>query len=250
LRILAISDCHADARLFGAPRFAEVEAAMLESVRVAIERRVDAWLFLGDLCDPDSGVSVFRCLRLAAECVRRLNVHQIRSIWLSGNHDSIDDSSGETTLEPLKPLGPHLVFDRPEWTAIGPTGTDPHDGTLPCLALPFVPACRDYDPLEYATSTWDKATLGCRDVLVLTHLSIRGAALGEESYEMARGRSVEYPREQIEKLAAERNQRVHQYAGHFHIRQRIGGVQVVGAPARFAYGEARAEPAFLIAEVG
>lgn len=249
-RILLVSDCHADARLFGVSRFTEVEAAMVASVAVAIQRKCDVWAFLGDLCDPDSGVSVFRCVRLAVQCHQRLAAHGIRTMFLSGNHDVIEDGSGETTLEPLKAIARHAVYDRPEWTGVGPVGTSPESGTFPCLVLPFTPASHAVDPLNFATETWDKATAGCRDVLVLTHLSLRGALLGSESREMARGREVTYPAQEIEKLAADRNQRLHQYAGHFHRRQKVGSVQVVGAPARFAYGEAGNDPGFLVVEVG
>ena len=249
MKILMISDVHADARLFGVPRFAEVETVMRASVSVAIEREVDAFCFLGDLCDPDSGVSVFRCVRLLIECHRRLKAKGIRLICISGNHDVVEDGSGETTMEPLKAVDPHVVYDRPEWTAIGPVGCGPAKGTVPCLVLPFTPASHAVDAAEFVEKTWDKATQGCRDVLVLTHLSLKGALLGSESAEMARGREVTYPAQEIEKLAADRNQRLHQYAGHFHLRQRVGSVRVVGAPCRFTYGEATHEPGFVIAEI-
>jgi hypothetical protein len=250
MKLCLISDIHADSRLFGVSRFVEVEAAMIESVRIAIERGCDAFCFLGDLCDPDSGVSVFRCIRLAVQCVERLRAHRIRPIFVAGNHDAIEDSSGETTLEPLKAISPHVVYDRPEWTALGPSGTGPESGTVPCLVLPFTPASHAVDAASYVIETWDKATEGCRDVVVLTHLSLKGALLGSESAEMARGREVTYPAQEIEKLAAERNQVLHQFAGHYHTRQRVGSVQVVGAPVRFAYGEKDNSPGFLLAEVG
>jgi Calcineurin-like phosphoesterase len=252
VRLVVISDPHADSILFGLSRFGEVERAMLASVRTAIARKADAWICLGDLTNPDSGSSAFRCARLALQCAIRLHEAGIRSMWIAGNHDVIEDGSGETTLEPLRALGASRgvdVYDRPEWTALGPTGLSPTEGTVPCLVLPYTASSHPYDPEEYVRGTWDKATKGCRYVVVLEHMDVFGAVLGEETVDMARGRRLTYPREVIEQIAAERNQQVIQLGGHLHLRQRVGGLQIVGSPVRHAFGERMNDPGFLTVDV-
>lgn len=247
MRICVISDVHADARLFGLPRFPEVELAMRFSVEEAIGRGCSAWVFLGDLCDPDSGSSAFRVTRLALECAVRLSRKGIRSIWVAGNHDVIEDGSGETTLSPLRALGSAMgveVHERPGWTGIGP-----EQGAVPCLVLPYSATSHHYEPARYAADTWDRATEKCRRVIVLEHMDVEGAMLGEETTDMARGRRLVYPRADVEQLAAERSQELVQLGGHLHMRQRVGGLQIVGAPARFAFGERSNEPSFSVVEL-
>jgi DNA repair exonuclease SbcCD nuclease subunit len=262
ISFLAISDVHVDARLFGVSRFPEIEIAMNLAVSTAIREKVDVFFFLGDLCDPDSGSCVFRAMRLALDCARKLSGHGIRSIWLAGNHDVIEDGSGETTLEPLKSCGAWTlsekharlpekhsrveVYDRPEWTGLGEVGMQE---AVPCLVLPYTATSAHYDPEAFATKTWDLATAYCKTVVVLEHMDVEGALLGDETRDMARGRRLVYPRQVIEGLAAQRNQQLIQLGGHLHMRQRVGGLQIVGAPARFAFGERMNQPGFLLQEI-
>lgn len=238
MRVLAISDCHADARLFGVSRFDEVEAAMLDSVRVAVERRVDRYLFCGDLCDPDSGVGVFRCVELALRVALALSAAGITSDWLAGNHDVCEDGSGDTTLSPLRALSDGLVHvhEGPGWSCFG-------EG-VSLLALPFTAASEPYDPEEYVARTWGRYAGAGERVVVATHLGIEGVQPGEETRDMPRGRDVLYSK----RLVASRNP-LAQVAGHYHERQVFEGIQIVGAPARFAFGEKNNEPGFLVLEL-
>jgi DNA repair exonuclease SbcCD nuclease subunit len=189
---------------------------------------------------------------LAISAATVLSQAGITNVWLAGNHDVIEDGSGETTLEPLRALGVRRstwVFDRPEWTGLGPVGVPVEEGTIPCLVLPFVASSHAVDLEEFVRSTWAKAIEGCRLVVVLEHLHVRGAVPGEESDEMARGREVVYPRELLEQIAKESGVELVQLGGHYHRRQRIGGLQIVGAPARFTFGERENDPGFVIVEV-
>jgi DNA repair exonuclease SbcCD nuclease subunit len=243
MRILQISDVHADARLYGASRFDEVERAVIESVRVAIARGVDRWQFLGDLCDPDSGAPVFRCVRLALDAAYSLARAGIPSDWLAGNHDVVEDGSGDTVLTPLRALQaggmPVHVHERPGWTQLG---RDRH-----LLVLPYTATSHTYDPAAFVRDTWAGGSgngLRAGEVHVVTHLSIEGVQPGEETKDMPRGRDVLYPAGLIASLRPRS-----QSAGHFHKRQVYKGIQIVGAPARFAFGERDNDPGFLIVEV-
>ena len=237
-RILSISDVHADSRLFGVSRFAEVERAMIESADAAIQRKVDLWMMNGDLCDPDGGVGVFRCVQLALYVDTKLEQAGIPRVWIAGNHDVCEDGSGDTTLSPLlahQSFGYRTtVFNMQGWQQLG--------NGLHLLGLPYTAASHAYDPAEYARSTWDRMSDGGR-VIVSTHLMIEGVQPGEETKEMSRGRSVLYPTD----LIAEKRP-VAQIAGHYHARQNYRGIQIVGAPARFAFGERNNDPAFLVIE--
>jgi DNA repair exonuclease SbcCD nuclease subunit len=241
MRILSIGDVHADKRLFGFPRFDEVEAVMLRSVDVAIERKVDLYEFGGDLADPDSGVCVFRCVRLALECARRLSLAGILSTWLSGNHDVVEDGSGDTTLTPLRALQATgdrvVVLERPGWVQLG--------NGLQLLALPYTATSHTYNPEAFVRDTWAKRAEGGKVVTTL-HLGIEGVQPGEETKEMSRGRDVLYPQALVASKGA---QAAAQLAHHYHRRQDFRGIHVVGAPARFAFGERENEPSFTILEV-
>lgn len=238
MKILFISDVHADARLFGVPRFDEMEVAMQDSVRVAVERRVDRYCFLGDLCDPDSGVSVFRCVELALRTAYALHRAHIPSTWLAGNHDVIEDGSGETTLTPLRALAGGgmgvRVHEVPGWDQWG--------AGLSMLALPYTATSESYDPEAFVERTWQQA--GGGKVIVLTHLGIEGVQPGEETKDMPRGRDVLYPADAVARRAP-----LAQFAGHYHKRQVHKGIQIVGAPARFAFGEKDNDPGFLVCEI-
>ncbi len=105
MKILAISDVHADATLFGVPRYDEVECVMQRSVEVAVERRVDHYLFCGDLCDPDlTALGTVRAIGLGVRTALTLANEGIPSTWIVGNHDVFEDGSGCTTLSSLAEL--------------------------------------------------------------------------------------------------------------------------------------------------
>lgn len=111
------------------------------------------------------------------------------------------------------------------------------------LMLPFTEPSEAYDPAEYVERTWDKSSEGGK-VIVMTHLGISGVQPGEETKELPRGREVLYPTDLI---ASKRP--IAQFAGHYHRRQVFKGIQIVGAPARFAFGEAHNEPGFLVVDL-
>jgi hypothetical protein len=114
---------------------------------------------------------------------------------------------------------------------------DAEEDVLLC-ALPFTASSHSYDPQKYVDSTWKDA----RRVIVAGHLSIEGVQPGEETKDLPRGRDVMWPH-------IDKSNCVLQIAGHYHRRQVHRGIQIVGSPARFAFGERDNDPGFLVIEV-
>jgi DNA repair exonuclease SbcCD nuclease subunit len=239
VKIVVTSDWHGDWVTHGVRRFLEIEEAVHETVDRAVEENADAYVFLGDLCNPDSGSSVFRVIRLAMEAAIRLREREIASIWISGNHDVIEDGSGETTLTPLRALvdaskkTPVCVFESPgEAVLFGRRGGP----ATKFFALPYTPTNRQYSPPDVAAQH-------ARDAVVLSHLTeISGVAPGEEFLEMPRGRGIRLPLEQLgsAKMILQ---------GHFHRQQKVGPVWIPGSLARLTFCEETHSPGYLVLEV-
>lgn len=253
MRVVAISDLHLDARLLGQPRIGEVDHALLKSVEVAKSKHADLWVFAGDLCDPDSGPIVFRAIERLHLAVSRLQKTGIGVVIVAGNHDVVEDGSGSSVLSPLRPLNQFdesgsvsycVVAHSPVSCRLSRVDEDGYAGdAVQVHALPFAPASHAYDPVEFVQGIVDD---GGKHLFV-SHLNVEGVAPGSEE-SMPRGREVFLPR----KLIGERfGKRATVLQGHYHQRQRFdprdGGaaVQVIGAPARFTFGEETNDPAFL-----
>lgn len=234
MKMLLTGDWHGDWVTMGVPRYTEVENAAEETVRAAVDQRVDLYVFMGDLTDPDSGPSVFRCVDLALRTANELSRRRITSFWLAGNHDVSEDGTGTTTLTPLRSgneRSEHTLFERPYVVDFG----------LHFLMLPFTAASHTYNPEELAKEFVAKNDRG----VVLGHLSVPGVIPGEETTEMPRGRDVRFPVEVFKDkpdffLAN----------GHYHRRQRSpDGVWMPGSLARLTFGEEDHKPSYLIVEL-
>lgn len=241
-KIVVSSDYHLDWQTYGVARHQDVKDAAFQVVQTAIREEADLFLFLGDLCDPDDGPWALQSVQTAIEIAVALKENGIASWWIAGNHDVVEDGTGRTTLSPLRALGTPLVrvFEEPAVANI--PGFSKFDPTrhVPFLALPFTAACRRYDPSQVVWEARDK--LGERAVVAGHMTSLEGARLGEETHEMARGRSISFPVEQCRagwlKLC-----------GHFHDRQVTNGVHVPGALARLSFGESENRPGYLVFEI-
>jgi exonuclease SbcD len=254
MKILLTSDWHADARTLGHARFDDVDRAVRQTVDAAIKQKVDAYCFLGDLCDPDSGSSVFRSVELAISTAVALSREGILNVWLAGNHDVIEDGSGDTTLSPLRPLvsayaGLTYLFERPG-TVLAGQGLDKRAVFI--RALPYTATSHGYDPTEHVgrSTKVDARMTANTYLIVLAHLAVEGVQPGEETKEMPRGRDVTFPRVSF----PEEDSTTHLFNGHYHRQQTHGmpgyrPVHIPGAPARFTFGEQDNEPGYLLVEV-
>jgi DNA repair exonuclease SbcCD nuclease subunit len=241
-RIVVSSDWHADARSQGVDRYDDVAQAVAQTVKVAKEEKVNLYLMLGDLCDPDDGPRALRSIQLAIETAVDLKEAGIDSWWLMGNHCCQEDGSGRSVLTPLAALGAGVrVFDRPASVLI-PGRPKAHNGLAFAIMLPYPPATSPYDPVEFVRQECSE-----RVALVAGHLTeISGIEPGEESLEMSRGRGVPFP-------LAECSTEWLLLNGHFHRGQTFtsGGrtVQIPGSICRLTHGEAKSKPRFLMVEV-
>lgn len=248
MRMLVTSDWHLDWTTAGMRRLGDLEAAVDETVRYAIEQHIDVYAFLGDLMNPDSGARVFGCIELAARTAMRLSYAGIESHWLAGNHDVIEDGSGRTTLAPLKAL------QLREWRCDGhghaqikvhedPTMVMLGNCQVRLATLPYAPLARAYDPAVFI------ASLPASDIplIVAAHMTdIPGIVPGSETRDMPRGRGMPFPFESVAKDATPHKVLLN---GHFHEQQVFRDVHIPGALERLTFGEQHHRPGWLVVEV-
>jgi DNA repair exonuclease SbcCD nuclease subunit len=248
VKLLHCSDAHLDWSTAGFRRFDDVERALEQTVRAAVDEKVGLYVFTGDLGDPDGGSVVLRMAYVALCIALELETAGIPSVWLAGNHDVAEDGAGTTTLTPLVALAgrsPQLVhtFMRPG--VVEAAGVRLFALPYPSLALPYDPA----KAVErFVAETHAISPHPPSKIVIATHLQFKGIVPGEETKEMPRGRDVPFPWEQCrpEWLCL---------GGHYHERQvweASNGVRVhiAGALARLTHGEEQNRPSFQIHEVG
>lgn len=256
MKIDIISDLHLDWVTSGISRFIEGKRALDQTVDDAIKRKVDLFVFCGDLCNPDSGSNILRCVSAAVTAAAALAAAGIQSIWLKGNHDVIEDGSGESTLEPIRALSEfsspgmiHVVSE--PLNKIFRFKNKPYQ----IICLPFVATDGEYNADELVSGLPQGGELNNSiPLLVFSHLHLRGIMPGEETQEMPRGRDIWFPDERLHKIASKRPLAL-MFSGHYHRRQihkTPSGldVQVIGAPLRFTHGEEHHQPAFLRVDTG
>lgn len=229
MKIVATTDWHMDRSTSGFNRFDDVEAAVVESVNLAIEQKADAYLMLGDLADPGSRLS-YRAIQFAIAVGRQMEAAGVRVAFVPGNHDVIETGFGDHVMLPL--IGAGLtVLDRPGATMLG---------KLPVVALPFTPASHTYDPAEAIPRRGNPGA-----VLVVGHLCAEGAEHGSETEDMPRGRDVFWPTAEVRT----RIRGAVMVGGHYHRRQVVDGVNMIGALERLTHGEESNRPGFFVLEV-
>lgn len=234
MKALFTGDVHLDAITGGLERYDEISAGLDQTVETAHREKVDAYFFLGDLCDPDVDEALaHRAIARSVEVAEQLG--PIPSFWITGNHDVMEDGRGSHTLMALRAAG-HNVIDKPRTTTLG---------DLVVCFLPYPPLSHPYDPAEHVRSA--RFAQGKR-VLIVGHMTeIDGIGLGSETTEMPRGRGIRFPLEAVAELRAVRP--VTCVNGHFHSRNLTGPVLTPGTLARLTHGEENNTPGFLVLEV-
>lgn len=231
--IVVTSDWHADATTMGVARFADIEAKVRRIVQLVIAQpeRVTAFVFCGDLADPDSP-GAWAAAKLAVEVAARLSSEgcDVPTLWLTGNHDVMEDSSGAHSLMPVAPVGE--VVDAPRvssWCGLGGV-------PVTWMALPFVPRSRAYDPEAFVEEVTEDVQV------VFSHLCVEGIGPGSETKDFARGREVFLP------LTAIRRKwpRARIVQGHYHNPQTYEGIEVVGSLERLTRSDVGERRGYLI----
>lgn len=243
MKLAVSSDWHPDWKTHGVDRFEEVEKAVNYTIDKAIEEEVDGYAFLGDLCDPDAGSVVFRCVELMLKSACRLSRAGIPNFWMPGNHDVIEDGSGDTTLSPMRALCD--VENSIVFLAEKPGLYQCFSG-LDVLALPYTPTSHNYDPAKVVVEAFGEG----RPFIAAGHLMVPGCVPGEETTEMPRGRDVMFPLDSFaDKNGVLRPLCKLKLNGHYHRRQFTSGVHIPGSLAMLTFGEEGNYPGFLLIEV-
>ena len=243
LKLIITSDWHLDASTAGMSRFDDVKNAVESIVYEACIAKVDMFVFLGDLTDPDS-VRSHRSVAYAVNVALGLARRGISSRWLVGNHDVIEDGSGDHTLMAFRDLDCHVsdatirLFDRPSTEMFS---EHDHNDVL-FVALPFTPRSHPYDPATYV-STLDFPPVS--RVVVMGHLNIEGIGPGSETTDMPRGREVFFPVAAVQK----RWPGALMLNGHIHKPQEFNRIYIPGSPCRFTFGEEHNSPGYIVCEV-
>lgn len=234
MKIFACSDLHFDARTAGFARFDDVEAAFDQVVSTAIERQADLFLFCGDACDPELGLDVIRANQVLIKQAKRLGNAGIPFVAIAGNHDVVEDGRGTTTLGPLAESQFGRVFETPGFM---------DRGDFVVLALPYPSRSFGYDPDKFVRDSSRYLVEMDAPIVVVSHLMHEGATPGDEKTDFPRGRDVFYPVDAVAALA--KKTKLVSIGGHYHRRQVLNGVQIVGSLVRLTFGEEDHEPGYL-----
>ena len=247
MKFFVASDFHADWSTYGVSRFEDVQRAVRTVVQQAILEKADAFFFPGDLCDPDDAPAVLRSVRLVLEAERALTEAGIPSYWMAGNHDVIEDGSGETSLSTMRAVEEikhgATIIEKPMLLA--------RWQRLRIIALPFTASSHPYDPGAFVTDCMDVILRagGTENILVLSHLAMPGVQPGEETTEMPRGREVVFPIEEVCRLRNLNPRNLVVIQGHYHQPQTVRPagleVHIPGSVARLTFGEERNKPGYL-----
>ncbi len=236
MKIGVFSDLHLDAVTGGMPRFDDVRDGLIEVVEKCGQRRVDAAVFCGDLCNPDAGsvvIQAVHCAQLAALSLVQLG---IPSFWLAGNHDVIEDGRGHSTITPIS------VVDRDRVKVIEGAPQVFTVKGVDLLFLPYPPRVLRYDPAAEVDRLYPSKPT--RPIVSFAHLQIDGAQLGSETRDFARGADVQHPTDALKRLGVSV-----MVSGHYHKRQVINGVMCVGTLERLRFDEADNRAGWMVVEI-
>jgi DNA repair exonuclease SbcCD nuclease subunit len=248
MKLFISSDWHGDASTSGVDRFDEIRDAAFDVAHAAIDEKKAghevAFVFSGDLCDPDTTRS-FRAIGLAIGVALYLSRNGIRSLWIAGNHDVIENERGSTVLEPLQAVASStemikVVADVPCIWRVGKTNV---------VALPYVARANTYDPsIVIRDECWGLSeTDGFAIPIIIGHLTVPSAERGSESDDFARGRDMIFPVAECRRRWGDRCILVN---GHYHRKQITkDGVHIPGSLARLRHDEEHHEPGYLVIEV-
>ncbi len=242
MKVVVATDAHYDWTTLGVSRFGEVAAAMDHAVTHAIAHRAGLFVFAGDLAET-SGAGMLRGIEHAVQCASRLWQQHIPSLWLTGNHDVIEDGLRTSNLAPLRDVPGTVLADEPMMVNFGEMERFHKEGkkVIRVCALPFTPRTHGYDPALFVASASDEG-LEPPD-LIVAHLMLEGIGPGSETRDMPRGRNVFWPLDAIERHWP----KALKVGGHYHTNQVFRGVHLPGSLCRLMQVEASNTPVFLTA---
>lgn len=247
--IVAISDLHLDVNTAGVERFTDVSHTLRSAAQYAITHKADAFIFVGDLTDPQTSRS-HRSVAELADVLHQLDRAQVQTLCIAGNHDVVEDGSGSCVLDVLRHVGGTLVHTRPSYHTLRSMsrGRGMERPICRLMALPFTPTSANYDPGEFVIECATAELTALQPelpLLVVGHLNLEGITVGSETTEMPRGRDVFWPLQEL----AIHHPDAFLLGGHYHTPQVYNGVTIIGSAARLRFDERDNEPGFLVLEI-
>lgn len=237
MKILLFSDAHGDSSTAGMRRIDDISRGFQRVTSIALEREVDIVSYLGDLADPDCGSIIVRVLDQMFLMATTLSDNHITFFLIAGNHDTIEDGSGISTLHPLDRISNVFVYERPGGMTIG---------DYEFAFLPYPTRVTHYDPAKVLPTLFDAEKQRGRKRIVLGHCTdVRGARAGSESGDLARGGSLSFPIDQCKELEVDLMGN-----GHFHHQQVTeDGVHIPGSLECIRFDEEQNTPGIFIVTI-
>ena len=247
VRAIVTADWHGDAVTAGTDRYQDIEDTAREVLRHAIRSdRAESrslFVFAGDLTDPDPP-RCWRAVRLGLQIATKAAQNGIPSIWITGNHDVLEDGFGSNSLMALE-SGDPLIHTVSIARMVEPFRVDRNgvDRTMSgergprVLCFPYVPRALAYNPLDVIRHYADQPPPD----LIVSHLMLEGISVGSETKDFARGRDLFLPIDELRKVWPN----VPIVNGHYHAGQVFRSVHIPGSIARLTLGEQHNSPRFL-----
>lgn len=239
--IVATTDWHLDARTAGAPRRDDLSQALDASVKRAMQLRTPGnqviYLFAGDLCDPWKASS-HAAVATAIDTATRLHNSAVESLWIVGNHDVIEDGTGDHALMALGRLNNSQV----RVVAFPQIVSYRH---VDILCLPYPSVTRAYDPVLQVQLMAKGRGKSDRALVIAGHLTLQGLLPGSEATEMPKGREIAWPLATLRACFPG----APILAGHHHHSQVFEGVHVIGSLGRLTFADAEHTPRWLEMEL-
>lgn len=221
-------------------RIDDLDHALSQVADLAAARSVNVVVCCGDIADPDCGSILVRVYDVLIRMAAKLEMNNIPFFIVAGNHDTIEDGSGRTTLHPLRNVPGVRIFEQPDATAFYNLGVRYAD----VLFLPFPSRTSVYDPEDEVR----KAFVGKKDRkrVVIGHCTgIDDVQVGSETKDFARGSILPFPIEECIKHEVD-----FMGNGHFHKQQVTpAGIHIPGSLANLRFDEENHTPGILIASI-
>lgn len=245
VKLLHTSDWHLGRALHGQPLFEHQRAFLRWLVELATARRVDAVLVAGDVYD--RAVPPTDAVQILDDALADFAAARIPVVITSGNHDSAIRLGFGRALAAR--AGVHLRTDLSALTdplVLGSAGIYGIPYLLPDAVLADLDAERSHASVlaaAVARVKADAAARGLRDVIVVAHAFVTGAAGSDSERDIRVGGIGDVPASVFAGLT-------YTALGHLHGPQQVAaGVRYAGSPLPFSFSERNHRKSVALVEV-
>jgi len=196
-------------------------------------------LFAGDLFHQRGKVDTVVFNAVYNE-IEKFHSDGISIIMIAGNHDQYDNSDvPENSLHPFKKLEGVHVYDTVGTHRIHKSSVSDTAGVEPDVEIVLAPYSKNAQMIKEYIANVEKKDY---PQILLFHLGISGAFVGNGNYPMADAFDVEDLRPDLFKYVI---------GGHFHKRQTLGGHEhafYCGAPLQHSFGDEGEDKGFYVVD--